>query len=107
MAVASVFVMGLPQEVYQAQVQPQLSHINVGFGSDVTIAELAQTVAKVVGYAGRITFDSTKPDWAPRKWMDSSRLNALGWHPQVGLELGLTQAYQAYQAYQDNNTMPS
>lgn len=110
MAAASVFVMNLPEETYQSQVQPQLSHINVGFGSDVTIAELAQTVAKVVGYTGRITFDSTKPDGTPRKWMDSSRLNALGWHPQVGLELGLVQAYQAYQAYQahqDNNTMPT
>jgi GDP-L-fucose synthase len=94
MAAASVFVMNRPHDVYQAQVQPQLSHINVGFGSDVTIAELAQTVAKVVGYAGHITFDSTKPDGAPRKWMDSSRLNALGWQARVSLEQGLGLAYQ-------------
>jgi GDP-L-fucose synthase len=93
MAAASVFVMGLSQEVYQAQVQPQLSHINVGFGSDVTIAELAQTVAKVVGYTGHITFDSTQPDGAPRKWMDSGRLLALGWTAATDLEHGLRMAY--------------
>ena len=78
--------------------QPQLSHINVGFGSDVTIAELAQTIAQVVGFQGRITFDASKPDGAPRKWMDSARLNALGWQPKIGLQQGLAQAYQAYQA---------
>lgn len=97
MAVASVFVMNLPQDVYQAQVQPQLSHINVGFGSDVTIVDLAQTVAKVVGYTGNISFDASKPDGAPRKLMDSGRLNALGWHAQVGLEEGLGLAYAEMQ----------
>lgn len=94
MAAASVFVMNLAPEVYQAQVQPQLSHINVGYGSDVTIAELAQTVARVVGYHGRVTFDTSKPDGAPRKLMDSGRLNALGWSARVGLEQGLALAYQ-------------
>jgi len=94
MAAASVFVMNLAPEVYQAQVQPQLSHINVGYGSDVTIAELARTVARVVGFEGRITFDTSKPDGAPRKLMDSGRLNAMGWAARVGLERGLQQAYQ-------------
>jgi GDP-L-fucose synthase len=94
MAAASVFVMNLSPEAYQAQVQPQLSHINVGYGSDVTIAELAQTVARVVGYQGRVTFDTSKPDGAPRKLMDSGRLNALGWVPQVGLQVGLEIAYR-------------
>jgi GDP-L-fucose synthase len=93
MAAASVFVMNLPPPSYAAQVQPQLSHINVGFGSDVTIAELAATVARVVGYQGCITFDPSKPDGAPRKLMDSGRLNALGWKARVGLEDGLTNAY--------------
>lgn len=93
MAAASVFVMNLAPEVYQAQVQPQLSHINVGYGSDVTIAELAQTVARVVGFQGRVTFDTSKPDGAPRKLMDSGRLNALGWEAQVDLESGLQRAY--------------
>ena len=93
MAAASVFVMNLASEAYQAQVLQQLSHINVGYGSDVTIAELAQTVARVVGYQGRVTFDTSKPDGAPRKLMDSGRLNALGWSARVDLEAGLRGAY--------------
>jgi GDP-L-fucose synthase len=94
MAAASVFVMNLAPDAYRAQVQPQLSHINVGYGSDVTISELAQTVGRVVGYEGRITFDTSKPDGAPRKLMDSGRLNAMGWTARVGLEQGLALAYQ-------------
>jgi GDP-L-fucose synthase len=101
MATASVFVMNLALKDYQAQVQPQLSHINVGYGSDVTIAELAQTVARVVGYQGRVTFDTSKPDGAPRKLMDSGRLNAMGWNARVGLEQGLTLAYEDMQARRD------
>jgi GDP-L-fucose synthase len=69
----------------------------VGFGSDVTIQELANTVAKVTSYQGKIVFDSTRPDGAPRKWMDSGRLNRLGWHPKVSLEAGLKQAYSSFQ----------
>ncbi|MEO8121554.1 MAG: GDP-L-fucose synthase, partial [Rhodoferax sp.] len=76
---------------------PMQSHINVGFGQDVTIAELAQTVSKAVGYEGRITFDVTKPDGPPRKWMDTSRLNGMGWQARVGLEEGLTLAYADFQ----------
>jgi GDP-L-fucose synthase len=94
MAAASVFVMNLAPKDYQAKVQPQLSQINVGYGSDVTIAELAVTVAKVVGYQGRISFDTSKPDGAPRKLMDSGWLNAMGWQAQVGLEQGLQLAYR-------------
>ncbi len=93
MAAASVFVMNLGVAEYQAQVQPQLSHINVGYGSDVTIAELAQTVARVVGYSGRIIFDASRPDGAPRKLMDSGRLNALGWRAKIDLSEGLMFAY--------------
>jgi len=96
MAAASVFVMNLPQATYQQHTQPMLSHINVGFGSDVTIAELAQAVGQTVGYQGAIEFDSTKPDGAPRKWMDSSRLNALGWQAHVALADGLEQAYASF-----------
>lgn len=95
MAAASVFVMGLTPEAYRAEVHPQLSHINVGFGSDVTIAELAHLVAEVVGYAGKLVFDATKPDGAPRKLMDSGCLQSLGWAPKVGLKNGLTMAYRA------------
>ena len=96
MAAASVFVMNLPQAIYQQHTQPMLSHINVGLGSDITIAELAQAVGEAVGYQGRIEFDSSKPDGAPRKWMDSGRLNALGWMAQVALADGLAQSYASY-----------
>ena len=93
MAAASVFVMNLPLQAYQAQTSPMQSHLNVGFGKDVTIAELALAVGQAVGYGGNITFDTSKPDGAPRKWMDSGRLNALGWQAQVDLAAGLRAAY--------------
>ncbi len=93
MAAASVFVMQLDKATYDSQTQPMQSHINVGCGNDVTINELAHAVAKATGYEGKIAFDSTKPDGAPRKWMDSGRLNNLGWVPQVNLEDGLKLAY--------------
>jgi len=96
MAAASVFVMNLPLDTYLQHTQPMLSHINVGFGSDITISELAQAVGQAVGYQGRIEFDSSKPDGAPRKWMDSSRLNALGWQAKVRLEEGLLLAHQNF-----------
>jgi GDP-L-fucose synthase len=96
MAGASIHVMNLPKEQYDAHTLPMQSHINVGYGSDVTIADLARTVGRVVGYAGEITFDATKPDGAPRKLMDSGRLHALGWKPKVDLESGLRIAYQDF-----------
>jgi len=88
--------MNLSTSAYAKEVQPQLSHINVGFGSDVTIAALAQLVKEVVGYEGRIDFDPTKPDGTPRKLMDSSRMNALGWRAVTGLREGLHLAYQDF-----------
>ena len=94
MAAASVFVMALAKEKYEEQVEPMQSHINVGFGSDVSIAELAHAVAKVIGYDGEIRFDSSKPDGAPRKWMSSKLLNKMGWEPKIGLEDGLKTAYK-------------
>ena len=93
MAQASVFVMNLAQSEYERQTQPMLSHINVGSGSDLAIAEVAQNIAQTVGYTGQIEFDTSKPDGAPRKLMDSSRLNALGWQAKVDLQHGLTKAY--------------
>ena len=96
MAAASVHVMSLPNANYSAHTQPMQSHINVGFGSDITIAQLARTVSQVVGYQGEIDFDSSKLDGAPRKLMDSSRLNALGWQAEVGLAQGLSLAYQDF-----------
>ena len=94
MAAASVFVMQLDKQTYDSQTEPMQSHLNVGYGSDVTIAELANAVAKATGYQGKISFDSTKPDGSPRKWMSSGRLNTLGWTPKINLEAGLSNAYQ-------------
>jgi len=93
MAEASVFVMQLDKETYDSQTQPMQSHINVGCGNDVTINELAYAVAKATDYQGTIAFDASKPDGAPRKWMDSTLLNQMGWQPQVQLEQGLVIAY--------------
>ena len=93
MASASVFVMNLPLVTYKTHTSLMQSHINVGFGSDITIYELSHAVGKAVGYGGNITFDATKPDGAPRKWMDSTRLNSLGWTTKFGLAQGLALAY--------------
>jgi GDP-L-fucose synthase len=93
MAAALVFVMELDKTDYDVQVEPMQSHINVGFGSGVTIAELAKAVATATGYQGKIAFDTSKPDGAPRKWMSSKLLNKLGWKPQVQLDQGLKNAY--------------
>ncbi|MGY5451695.1 GDP-L-fucose synthase [Agarivorans sp. MS3-6] len=94
MAAACVHVMELDSAIYQSNTQPMLSHINVGTGVDCTIRELVETVAKVVGYSGSISFDSSKPDGAPRKLMDVSRLADLGWRYQIELEQGLATTYQ-------------
>ncbi len=96
MAAASVYVMNLPVATYKQHTSPMQSHINVGSGSDTTIAELAQTIRSVQGYSGEIVFDTSKPDGAPRKLMDSSRLEALGWTPKTELRVGLTLAYQDF-----------
>jgi GDP-L-fucose synthase len=98
MAAASVHVMNLDKTIYDQYTEPMLSHINVGFGSDVTIKALAQTISEVVGYQGGIVFDVTKPDGTARKLMDSGRLNSLGWKAQVNLKDGLIRAYQDYLA---------
>ena len=96
MAAASVFVMNLDNATYEANTQPMLSHINVGYGSDLTIREVAHLVAAVVGYTGQIEFDTSKPDGTFRKLMDSSRLEKLGWKARIDLKAGLANAYQDY-----------
>lgn len=98
MAAASVHVMNLPKATYEQHTQPMLSHINVGFGQDISIRELAEAVAHTVGYTGQIHTDPTKPDGTPRKLMDSSRLNALGWTAKVELQAGLKAAYRDFLA---------
>lgn len=101
MAEASLFVLDLPDEVYRANTQPMLSHINVGCGSDVTIAELAQTLARVTGFGGRLVFDTSKPDGTMRKLMDVSRLSAMGWQAKIALEQGIADTYAWFLAHQD------
>ncbi len=100
MANACIHVMQLEQTVYQQHTQPRLSHINVGTGKDVTIKELAETIAKVVGFAGKIEFDATKPDGTPRKLQDVSRLAALGWQYSIELEEGLRSTYAWFLEHQ-------
>ncbi|WP_417764154.1 GDP-L-fucose synthase [Shewanella chilikensis] len=102
MAAASIYVMNLAQAVYEANTEPMLSHINVGTGVDCTIRELVETVVKVVGFDGEIEFDVSKPDGAPRKLMDVSRLKALGWQAKIELEQGLALTYEWFLANQDN-----
>ncbi|WOB97324.1 MULTISPECIES: GDP-L-fucose synthase family protein [Providencia] len=102
MAAASVYVMELNKETYQANTQPMLSHINVGTGIDCTIREMAETMARVVGFKGNVVFDSTKPDGTPRKLMDVSRLQRLGWTYSVELENGLNKTYQWFLHNQHN-----
>lgn len=96
MAAACLHVMELEKPVYDRHTEPMLSHINVGYGDDVSIRELAEAIADVVGYGGRLVFDSSKPDGTPRKLMDSARLNALGWKASVPLRSGLELAYQDF-----------
>jgi GDP-L-fucose synthase len=96
MANASVHVMNLPKSIYAQHTEPMLSHINVGFGSDLSIVQLAHAVAQTTGYAGHIAFDASKPDGAPRKLMNSTRIQQLGWQAHVGLPEGLSLAYQDF-----------
>lgn len=93
MAAASVHVMNLDKANYEQHTQPMLSHINVGYGTDISIKELAEAVGRTVDYDGHIAFDTTKPDGTPKKLMDSSRLKSLGWQPTITLDVGLNQAY--------------
>jgi len=93
MAEASLFVLDLDDETYRRETQPMLSHINVGSGTDVTIRELAETVAAVAGFNGELKFDATKPDGTPRKLMDVSRLKRLGWEASIPLTKGIQETY--------------
>ena len=93
MAAASVHVMRLSKSEYETHTEPMLSHINVGFGDDISIRELAGVIAGVVGFDGEIVYDTDKPDGTPRKLLDSERLRSTGWRPRVDLEQGLRLAY--------------
>lgn len=102
MAAASVHVMNLDEATYGAHTQPMLSHINVGTGQDCTIRELAETIARVTEFQGRLSFDSSKPDGTPRKLMDVSRLAKLGWTASIDLETGLRDAYRWFVEHIDD-----
>jgi GDP-L-fucose synthase len=98
MAAACLLLMGLPRAEWDAKIG--LPFVNVGTGEDLTIRELAELVSRVVGYAGKLEFDTSKPDGTPRKLMDGSRLRGLGWEPKVGLEQGLRDAWQWFAQHQ-------
>ena len=101
MAEASVFVMELDKSTYEENTSAMLSHINVGTGVDCTIAELAETLADVIGFDGEVVYDSTKPDGTPRKLMDVSRLKAMGWQAKTSLKEGLSSTYTWFLNNQD------
>jgi GDP-L-fucose synthase len=96
MAQASLFVLELDGQTYQANTKPMLSHINVGTGVDITIREMAEAMKEVIGYKGKVTFDTTKPDGAPRKLIDITRLKRMGWEYSVDLKEGLSDTYKWY-----------
>ena len=96
MAAAAVFVMDLDKSIYDQHTEPMQSHINVGFGSDISINELATAVAEATGYKGKISYDPTKLDGTTRKLMDSRKIMGLGWHPQMNLQNGLLSAYEDF-----------
>jgi len=102
MAEASIFVMGLERAFYMQHINPMQSHINVGYGSDITIEELARTVMQVTGFSGKIIFDASKPDGPPRKLMNSKKLNMLGWQPRIDLVSGLKLAYEDFKVRTKN-----
>lgn len=96
MALASVHVMNLDRALYDAKTQPMQSHLNVGSGEELSIGELAKTIMQVVGFQGKLEFDTTKPDGTPRKLLDVSRLKSLGWAPGISLKSGLDETYRAF-----------
>jgi GDP-L-fucose synthase len=94
MAKASIFIMNLERYLFSSKIKPMMSHINIGSGNDCTIKNLAETISRVVGFSGEIVWDSSMPDGAPRKLMDISLIESLGWTPSVGLENGMKNTYE-------------
>ncbi|MBX2867754.1 MAG: GDP-L-fucose synthase [Acidiferrobacterales bacterium] len=102
MAAASVFVMDLPREKLHAVVEPDLSHLNIGTGKDVTIRELAEAMKRATGFDGELVFDASKPDGTPRKLLDVSKINQLGWRHQIELDAGLSSTYDWFSQNEKN-----
>ena len=96
MALASLFILDLDEKIYHTNTKPMLSHINVGTGKDISIREVAETMKEVVGFNGTLTFDSSKPDGAPKKLIDVSRLSNMGWSYTISLKEGLEKTYEWY-----------
>ncbi len=96
MARASIHIMNIDKKIYNKQISPMCSHINVGSGKDLTIKELAETIKEVVGYPGLVNFDPTKPDGVPRKFLDSQLIDNLGFKSEVNLKDGLIKSYEDY-----------
>ncbi len=95
-ASACVFIMKLDDSTFNNSSEPMLSHINVGAGKDLTISELSETIKKVVGYQGEITWDQTKPDGMLKKLLDATKINNLGWKPEISLTEGIRATYNEY-----------
>ena len=96
MAAASIHIMGIKPEIFNENIAPMCSHVNVGSGVDCSIKELTEIIARVIGFHGNVTWDSSKPDGAPRKLMDSSKLSGLGWISGISLESGLINTYKHF-----------
>ena len=96
MASASLFIMELDKQIYRSSVEPMLSHVNIGTGVDITIREVAEIISRVVGYDGSLVFDTTKPDGAPRKLVDTTKLRSMGWEYSINLERGLSETFDWY-----------
>ncbi|SEH06213.1 NAD-dependent epimerase/dehydratase family protein [Candidatus Venteria ishoeyi] len=101
LAQACLFVMQQDKAHYQTQTKSMLSHLNVGTGQEVSIRELAETIKAVTAFPGALIFDSSKPDGTPRKLLDVSKLNGLGWQAKISLEAGLRDTYQWFVAHDD------
>ena len=93
---ASIYVMNIDKKIYDENTSPFCNHINVGYGKDITIKELAESIKEVVDYKGEINFDPTKPDGSPRKLLDSKRINNLGFNSEINLKQGLIKTYKDY-----------
>lgn len=96
LADACYLVMSLPAEVYHSVTKPMMSHINAGTGVEITIGELAKTIKEIIGFSGRIDFDSEQPEGVPRKLLDITKLQALGWQAKISLRDGITDTYHWY-----------
>ena len=105
LADACVYLMGLPDEIYESSVSPRLSHVNVGTGEDITIRNLAEMIGDIVEFQGKIHFNTDKPDGPPRKLLDVSLLNRLGWKSKISIEDGLISTYQWYLEHQENSVV--